>query len=76
MCSFGVSASFVWLLWVQQLQWIAQTGLAFTSDPYDRERYVLLRELAANIASHHTDAPFGRIDNLFRQDNGYATPRN
>lgn len=64
-----------WLLWVQKLQAIAQTGLAFTSDPYDLERYAQLRELAAIIASRHTDAPFERIEALYRLDSGYATPR-
>lgn len=64
-----------WLLWVQQLQAIAQTGLAFATDPFDRERYAQLRELAASIASHHTDAPFERIEALFCQESGYATPR-
>jgi ADP-ribose pyrophosphatase YjhB (NUDIX family) len=64
-----------WLLWVQRLQAIAQTGLAFTSDPFDRERYLQLRELAVSIISKHTDAPFERIEDLFRQEIGYATPR-
>lgn len=64
-----------WLEWVQQLQAIAQTGLAYSTDPYDQERYTQLRELAANIASRHTDAPFDRIEALFGQDSGYATPR-
>src|SRR6516162_2419221 len=28
-----------WLTWTRELQAIAQTGLAFVRDPYDRERY-------------------------------------
>jgi len=60
---------------VQQLQAIAQTGLAFSPDPYDRERYEQLGQLAATIASRHTDAPFERIEGLFRDLHGYATPR-
>ena len=32
-----------WLLWARELQAIAQTGLAFTEDPYDLERYQRLR---------------------------------
>ena len=64
-----------WLQWVQQLQGIAQTGLAFSTDPYDRERYAQLRQLAASIASSHTDAPFERIEGLFREETCYATPR-
>lgn len=65
----------LWLQWVQQLQGIAQSGLSFSTDPYDCERYAQLRQLAASIASHHTNAPFERIEALFREENGYATPR-
>ncbi len=64
-----------WLQWIQQIQAIAQTGLAFSPDPYDRQRYEQLRQLAALIASRHTDAPFDRIDGLFGNLKGYATPR-
>jgi hypothetical protein len=32
-----------WLLWLIELQAIAQTGLAFSQDPYDLERYRRLR---------------------------------
>jgi hypothetical protein len=32
-----------WLTWTRELQAIAQTGLAFVRDPYDRERYEMLR---------------------------------
>jgi hypothetical protein len=28
-----------WLLWAREMQALAQTGLAFTRDQYDRERY-------------------------------------
>ena len=38
-----------WLIWTRELQAIAQSGLAFTKDPYDKERYELLRALAARI---------------------------
>jgi hypothetical protein len=36
-----------WLRWAQRIQAIAQTGLAYARDPYDRERYeelLLVRE--------------------------------
>jgi len=64
-----------WLQWVQQLQAISQSGLAFSKDPFDIERYKQLRELSALIASRHSDAPFARIESLFSQSTGYATPR-
>jgi hypothetical protein len=42
-----------WLTWTRELQAIAQTGLAFGRDPYDRERYEMLRSLASRIMAAH-----------------------
>jgi len=64
-----------WLTWSRQLQAIAQTGLAFTRDPYDRERYDALRALASEMMAAHTDQPASRIDALFAGETGYATPK-
>ncbi|NHO32958.1 NUDIX hydrolase [Acetobacter fallax] len=64
-----------WLVWARELQAIAQTGLAFTRDPYDRERYVALRDLSARIFAAHTDTPADRIASLFAGESGYATPK-
>ena len=38
-----------WLLWAREIQAIAQTGLAFSKDPYDLDRFAALRRLAARI---------------------------
>lgn len=65
----------IWLTWARELQAIAQTGLAFTKDAYDRERYEALRALAARIMAEHTDAELGRIEGLFAAETGYATPK-
>jgi len=64
-----------WLVWVRQMQALAQTGLAFTHDQYDRERYEQLRSLAAQIAAEHTGEAVTDIELLFRQQTGYATPK-
>jgi ADP-ribose pyrophosphatase YjhB (NUDIX family) len=64
-----------WLRWTRELQAIAQTGLAFTRDPYDRERYDRLRALASEIMATATDHPARRIDALFAHETGYATPK-
>ncbi len=64
-----------WLVWARELQAIAQTGLTFTQDPYDRERYSALRALAAQMLAAHTDAPTDRIAALFAGETGYATPK-
>ncbi len=64
-----------WLTWAREIQAIAQTGLAFEPNIYDRERFERLRDLAAEIMAHHTDASVGRIAALFASQQGYATPK-
>lgn len=63
-----------WLLWAREIQAIAQTGMAFCKDPYDIERYQALRALAARILAARTATEADRIDNLFANETGYATP--
>lgn len=64
-----------WLVWAREMQALAQTGLAFTRDPYDRERYQQLRGLAARIMAAHTALDAPRIEALFAEQTGYATPK-
>jgi ADP-ribose pyrophosphatase YjhB (NUDIX family) len=64
-----------WLAWTRELQAIAQTGLAFVRDPYDRERYEMLRGLASRMMAAHTGASAERIEELFAGESGYATPK-
>src|SRR3984957_1221081 len=64
-----------WLVWARELQAIAQIGLTFCRDPYDRERYEAIRQLAARMFAARTDAPVERIEALFAGETGYATPK-
>jgi ADP-ribose pyrophosphatase YjhB (NUDIX family) len=64
-----------WLVWAREIQAIAQTGLAFTRDPYDRERYEALRGVSARMFAAHSDVPVERIVGLFAGETGYATPK-
>jgi ADP-ribose pyrophosphatase YjhB (NUDIX family) len=64
-----------WLVWAREIQAIAQTGLAFSPDAYDRERFQALQRLAAQIMAHHTGARLDRIEGLFDGETGYATPK-
>ncbi len=70
-----MSAEPEWLAWARELQAVAQTGLAFTRDPYDTERYQLLRDLAARIAAARTGADQPHLVELFARETGYATPK-
>lgn len=64
-----------WLIWTRELQALAQSGLAFSVDPYDRERYESLRQLASTMMAARTSAQVERIEALFANETGYATPK-
>lgn len=64
-----------WLLWSREMQAIAQTGLEFARDPYDRERYQALRALAARAMAAHGGGDPVSIEALFVGEKGYATPK-
>lgn len=64
-----------WLEWAQRLQALAQTGLAFANNAYDRERYTAVRDLAVQIAAAGTGSAPERLEPLFAAEGGYATPK-
>jgi ADP-ribose pyrophosphatase YjhB (NUDIX family) len=64
-----------WIEWTQRLAAIAQSGLTYARDPFDIERYEALRELAADVVADHTGRPAIDVDEYFRQESGYATPK-
>ncbi|MEF3306391.1 NUDIX hydrolase [Paenibacillus sp. GYB003] len=64
-----------WLEWAQRIQAIAQTGLAYTRNEYDIERYEELREISIRIMQEHTGAPYPVIKELFASESGYPTPK-
>jgi 8-oxo-dGTP pyrophosphatase MutT (NUDIX family) len=64
-----------WLLWARELQAIAQTGLEFAKDPYDRERYIRVRALAARMMAQSAGADAAWVEELFVGQTGYATPK-
>ena len=44
-----------WLKWAIEIQSLAQSGLAYTDNVYDIERYERLREISAEMISEKTD---------------------
>ncbi len=64
-----------WLDWVQRLQAIAQTGLSYGKDVFDIERFEQVRAIAAEIAACHSEGDIQKIDNLFAEEKGHATPK-
>ena len=63
------------LEWARKVQAIAQNGLAFTRDPFDRERYTQLTELVATLLSAELRVPLGEARAFWSGESGYATPK-
>jgi ADP-ribose pyrophosphatase YjhB (NUDIX family) len=64
-----------WLTLSRELQAIAQTGLTFTQDAFDRQRYERLRELAATLMADGTGEKPDTVLELFHREAGYPTPK-
>lgn len=64
-----------WLRWSRALQSIAQAGLTYSRDPYDRQRFEQIQRLAAEMVAHLADAPPSTVLPLLRAEAGYATPK-
>jgi ADP-ribose pyrophosphatase YjhB (NUDIX family) len=63
------------LQWARKVQAIAQNGLTFTRDPFDRERYEQLQELVTTILTSHLPITPDQLQALWVGDDGYATPK-
>jgi ADP-ribose pyrophosphatase YjhB (NUDIX family) len=64
-----------WLRVAQELRAIAQTGLTFTTDRFDRLRYERIRELAATMVARGSGGNYETILGILVEDKGYATPK-
>lgn len=61
--------------WAQDLQSIAQAGLRYGKDVFDRERYEEVRRIAGEMMQAKTGLPQEQIKTLFLGDEGYQTPK-
>jgi ADP-ribose pyrophosphatase YjhB (NUDIX family) len=64
-----------WLRWAQELQALAQTGLAYSTSPFDQERYELIQRIAAEIIAAHTAGELDTIHAALVLNHGPATPK-
>jgi ADP-ribose pyrophosphatase YjhB (NUDIX family) len=64
-----------WLVWGRALQALAQTGLAYTKDPFDRDRFAALQTIAAEIMAAPAGMEPPAVEAIFAAEQGYATPK-
>ena len=63
------------LEWAKELQFIAQAGLTYSENTFDRERFQRVREISAEIMSLMSDIPQETIKGLFCNETGFQTPK-
>ena len=68
-------ADLKWLRWAQQLQALAQSGLQYTTNLFDIERYQKISRLAAEIMADGAGAELRLVNDVFDAQAGYATPK-
>jgi len=59
----------------KRIQAISQSGMRFTKDDFDKQRFEELRELSVQLIAQVTDAKLEKIRDLFTCENGYQTPK-
>ncbi len=64
-----------WLAWAVELQALAQNGLAYTENKFDKERFERIREIAAEMVSCKASIPKDAVEGLFCGEKGYQTPK-
>ena len=60
---------------LDEIQTIARNGLAFSADPYDRERYERLLDLATRYYGQALDLPPAEVRGRLAAELGYITPK-
>jgi ADP-ribose pyrophosphatase YjhB (NUDIX family) len=64
-----------WIDWAMELQALAQTGLTYSKDVYDIERFERIREISAEIMAQYTELDFDVVQDLFCNESGFQTPK-
>jgi ADP-ribose pyrophosphatase YjhB (NUDIX family) len=64
-----------WLTIAKKINSIAQSGLTFTKDKFDKERYTELLDLSICILNNITEIDTKKLEFVFNRDIGYQTPK-
>jgi ADP-ribose pyrophosphatase YjhB (NUDIX family) len=64
-----------WLDWAREIQALSQTGLHYAENNYQKQRYMRLLEISAQIVGENTDMVDEELVSIFSRQTGYATPR-
>lgn len=60
---------------VKQVKALADAGLVYAADDYDRDRYESLQQLSYEMMGLLSGQPIGRIGDFFNKEKDYPTPK-
>src|SRR5699024_9228046 len=63
-----------WLQWARRIQAISQSGLHFSKDAFDIERYEELKQISVEIIANYSESDMKAVNNLFALEKDYQTP--
>jgi 8-oxo-dGTP pyrophosphatase MutT (NUDIX family) len=64
-----------WLAWAREIQALSQTGLTYSENDFDTQRYQRLSEIAAEMVSSYTHLEKQSLLENLQLQPGYATPK-
>ena len=64
-----------WLGWAQEIFSLSQSGLTYSGNQYDIERYKRLQEITAEIIASQSEISKGSVLESFSMQAGYITPK-
>lgn len=70
-----ISTKKKWEEWAIKLQSLAQAGLYYTNNEFERERYREIRRIACEILAEHSSIEIDEVTQYFTSETGYQTPK-
>ena len=64
-----------WIDLIVELQSLAQAGLTYGKDVYDKERYERIRDISAEMMAELSGLQVEKVKDLFCNETGYQTPK-
>jgi ADP-ribose pyrophosphatase YjhB (NUDIX family) len=66
---------YAWLDMAKRMQALAQSGLEYSDNKYDRDRYQQMRQLSLEIMHDFTELKMDKLVGAFASEQGYQTPK-
>jgi ADP-ribose pyrophosphatase YjhB (NUDIX family) len=64
-----------WLAWAREIFSLSQSGLTYSGNPFDRERYKRLQEITAEMIASESEITKQSALDSFSMQAGYSTPK-